>query len=541
MRAFGGGGIETMIALRAWFILTLVAWMFAALLLAVSPAGSAGEVPVAFIAYWAVAVFAASVLARVVARTSGATRVFWTILGAALLFRFAANIGLLDFGLGGFGLFSPPSFNSLAYGTSYSLFYAAILLLVVRVARSITLLAALDTLGVMLFTGLISWHFALAPVGSGMDWRAGLSSLLLARSGPVLDVGLLCLALVVVYSNRGLAPRAFCLAGAFGIFLAADGLCLGLRLEEAGGWPELFWALGISFIGLAALSTEGVTSPVTGPVKQLIVSPRAVAVFWFSPLSPAVQLAFLLAWGAIRPPLPSYVLWGGAVLTLYLALRISLATYASRRLRGEAELLAKSSERDRISRDLHDTLKQCVHSVPMMLAAYQKTRRKDPDKARIILERAMRTSEEASYRVSGPIRELQLGGRTSTLDVRSLLNQLVQDIQYSFAIHVEQDLQSPLASLSSEKLAAAYRITSEALWNAARHSGAKRIKIKTHKIGSVFLLKVNDDGRGFDAEQEAVGMGLSLMRRRAKEAGGELEVISKPGQGTTIQIRFEDE
>lgn len=386
MRALGGRGIETTIALRAWFILTLVAWVFAALFLTVSPASSAGEVPVAFIAYWAVAVFAVSVLARAVVRTGGATRVFWTVAGAALLLRFAANTGLVGLGnVGGFGLSGSLSFNNLAYGASYGLFYVALLLLVVRAARSIALLAVLDTLGVMLFTGLISWHFALSPVASGMEWPS-LKSLLLTRSGPVFDVGLLCLALVVAYSNRSLAPRAFSLAGAFGAFLAADGLCLGLRLDEAGGWPELFWALGISFIGLAALSTDKSTSLVTGSIKQLIVSPRAVAVFWFSPLSPAVQLAFLLAWGAaIRTPLPPYILWGGAFLTLYLALRISLATYASRRLRGEAEQLTKVSERDLISKDLHDTLKQSVHSIPMMLAAYQKTREKDPDKAEIIL------------------------------------------------------------------------------------------------------------------------------------------------------------
>lgn len=516
------------------FVLTLIAWVVSALLLAMSPVSSVGEVSVALIVYWLAAVFAASVLAWAVARTDGMTRVFWAIVGAALLFRLVGNIGPA-------GLFGSSSFDDLAYGTSYVLFSVALLLLVARAARSITLLAALDTLGVMLFTGLISWHFALAPVVSGMDWGTGLKSLLLARSGPVFDVGLLCLALVVAYSNRSLAPRAFSLAGAFGAFLAADGLYLGLRLDQAGGWPELFWALGISLIGLAALTTDENAGPVTGSVKQLIVSPRVVAIFWFSPLSPAVQLAFLLAWGTIRPPLPSYILWGGAVLALYLALRISLGTYTSRRLRGEAEQLAKVSERDRISEDLHDTLKQCVHSVPMMLAAYQKTRDKDPDKAEIILERARRTSEEASYRVSGPVRELQIGGKTSTLDVRSLLDQLVRDIRRSFNIEVEQDLQAPLKGLSPERLAATYRITSEALWNAARHSGAAKIKIKTHNIGSVFLVKVRDDGCGFDTDQQAAGMGLSLMRRRAEETGGELDVISNPDRGTTIQIRFNDE
>lgn len=536
MRALRTESTCTTVALRTWFLLTLVVWVVAVLLLATSPVGLANEVPVRFIAYWIVAVFATAALVNAVICAAGATRVFWVIVSVSLLFRFVGNLTP-----SGFQVFDlvPPLFapNDVAYGASYLLFFVAIGWLVAKSARNIALLATLDSLGVMFFTGLISWHFALSPGTTGAGWDS-LKSLLFARSGPVFDVGLLCLALVVASSDRRLSRRAYPLAASFGAFLIADGLYLGLPPSDgASGWPELFWALGVAFIGLSAMSTNENTCPVT----QLSVSPRVVAAFWFSPLSPAVQLAFLLAWGAIRPPLPSYILWGGAVIALYLALRISLGTYASRRLRGEAKALAKFSERDRISEDLHDTLKQCVHSVPMMLEAYRKARQKDPEAAEDILGRAIQTSGEASYRISGPIRELQIGGETSALDVRSLLGQLLHNVERSFGIKTETDLQAPLHELSPERLAAIYRITSEALWNAARHSGATKIRFETRGIDSVLLVKVLDDGRGFQAEQRADGMGLSLMRRRAEEAGGKLDVVSKPGRGTTIQIRFEDE
>lgn len=530
MRSLGTGTTESLNALRIWFAVTLACWTVAAALLVTDPAELTGRVPVASVAYWVVAVFAAAAVVAATVRTTGATRVFWTVLGAGALLRFVGNAGLSGLRMA--------HLDDVAYGVSYALLYAALLWLVVRAARSITLLAALDTLAVMFFTGLISWHLTLGPAfWAGL---ASLNPLLFARSGPVFDVGLLCLALVVASSDQRLARCALPLAGAFGAFLLADGLYLGLRaytLYEAGGWPELLWGLGIAFIGLAALDT-GESS---GPPARLAVNPRVVAVFWFSPLSPAVQLAFLLAWGTLRPPLPSYLLWGGAVIALYLALRISLGTYASRRLRGEAERRAKMSERDRISEDLHDTLKQCVHSVPMMLEAYRKTREKDPETAEEILVRAMRTSGEASYRISGPVRELRVGGAASALDIRSLLDQLLHDVEHSFGIEVARDLQAPLDGLSPERLAATYRITSEALWNAARHSGARRIRFETRQIGSVLLVKVRDDGRGFDAEERDAGMGLSLMRRRAEEAGGKLDVVSRPGAGTTVQIRFDDE
>lgn len=524
--------------LRASLIVALAFWAAAALLLAISPAILAGEVPVAFIAYWIIAIFAAAALTSAITRTAGAMRAFWIILGAGVLLRFAGSASLAGFRL--FDL-TPPLLapHDVVYGVSSILLFIAILWLVARTARSITLLATLDSLGVMFFTGLVSWHFALGPAAPWTGWDS-LNPLLLARSGPVFDVGLLCLALVVASSNRRLARCAFSLAGAFGAFLVADGLYLGLRtytLYETGGWPELFWALGIAFIGLAALDAG--VGP--GSVAPLAVSPRVVAVFWFSPLSPAVQLAFLLAWGAVRPPLPPYALWGGTVIALYLALRISMGTYASQRLRGEAERRAKVSERDRISEDLHDTLKQCVHSVPLMLAAYRKTREKDPEAAEDILDRALQTSGEASYRISGPVRELQVGGAASALDIRALLDQLLQDVERSFGIKVRRDVQAPLDGLSPERLAAAHRITSEALWNAARHSGARNIRFETRRVGTVFLVKVRDDGRGFDAEEQGAGMGLPLMRRRAEEASGKLDVVSRPGAGTTVQIRFDDE
>ncbi|MGB3684185.1 MAG: histidine kinase, partial [Rubrobacteraceae bacterium] len=376
MRALRTESTGTTVALRAGFLFTLVVWVVAVLLLATSPVGLADEVPLGFIAYWIVAVFTMAALVNAVTRTVGATRIFWTVVGAGLLFRFVANTTIARIQI--FDLV-PPLFvpKDITYGISYALLFGAIIWLVMKAARNIALVATLDTVGVMFFTGLIFWHFALNSTVSGAGWD-DVKSLLLTRSGPVFDVGLLCLVLVVACSDRDLARRAFPLAGAFGAFLVADSLYLGLGpVYQVNSWPELFWALGILMAGLAALVADDDTCP----AAQLTVGPRVVAVAWFSPLSPAVQLALLLAWGAVSPPLPPYILWGGAIVALYLALRISLGAYASQNIQLEAEKLAKVSERDRVSEDLHDTLKQCVHSIPMMLAAYQKTREKDPDAA----------------------------------------------------------------------------------------------------------------------------------------------------------------
>jgi len=59
-------------------------------------------------------------------------------------------------------------------------------------------------------------------------------------------------------------------------------------------------------------------------------------------------------------------------------------------------------------------------------------------------------------------------------------------------------------------------------------------------VGSVVIVRVRDDGRGFDAGDPPPGLGLRYMRRRAEEVGAELDVISTSGRGTTVQLRFDN-
>jgi two-component system, NarL family, sensor histidine kinase LiaS len=54
----------------------------------------------------------------------------------------------------------------------------------------------------------------------------------------------------------------------------------------------------------------------------------------------------------------------------------------------------------------------------------------------------------------------------------------------------------------------------------------------------VLIIRVRDDGRGFDTGKPAAGLGLEYMRRRAGEVGADLDVISTPGRGTSVQVRF---
>ena len=83
-----------------------------------------------------------------------------------------------------------------------------------------------------------------------------------------------------------------------------------------------------------------------------------------------------------------------------------------------------------------------------------------------------------------------------------------------------------------------YLIFKEAVNNIARHSACGKAKITIHVQGSRLVLKIDDDGKGFDVATETDGNGLASMQKRAKDAGGELNVASGPAHGTTITLRL---
>jgi signal transduction histidine kinase len=80
------------------------------------------------------------------------------------------------------------------------------------------------------------------------------------------------------------------------------------------------------------------------------------------------------------------------------------------------------------------------------------------------------------------------------------------------------------------------RIIQEALTNARRHSGASRVSVTLKLEGEDLLAEISDDGQGF-GPGSVPGVGLSSMRERATLIGGELEIESQPGQGTSVRLR----
>lgn len=184
------------------------------------------------------------------------------------------------------------------------------------------------------------------------------------------------------------------MAGFFA-YAIADGMYLGVRSGDSygdAGWSDLFWTLGLVFLALATLRAA------PGGGSRSRIEPRWIFAFWLGPLSPPFHLAVVLVWGATHPPLPAYVAVSGAALFLYLAVRVSLVSFVSRRLGREREETTRRLEQGRVLSELHDTVKQGVHGVSLTLkAAIEAARRGDRDAALGMLDQALKASRETEF------------------------------------------------------------------------------------------------------------------------------------------------
>ncbi|CAN5296835.1 hypothetical protein BH24ACT16_BH24ACT16_10070 [soil metagenome] len=246
-----------------------------------------------------------------------------------------------------------------------------------------------------------------------------------------------------------------------------------------------------------------------------------------------------MVWGIYNPPLPGYVLAVSAGLMAYFALRISLLSYIHKQSDREQVVATRRTEQDRILQELHETVKQGVHGISLTLdSASEAARLGEATVVRDRISRARDTIRETEYQISSPYDELRSRHEEEARAAGSFLCYRLSRFEEYFGIKAHRDLQSPLDDLEEDEMEAVNRIAVEAFWNVARHSRARNLYLESRQVGRVLIVRIRDDGRGFDSSVPSSGMGLLLMNRRAREVGADLDVISKPGVGTTVQLRF---
>lgn len=200
------------------------------------------------------------------------------------------------------------------------------------------------------------------------------------------------------------------------------------------------------------------------------------------------------------------------------------------------EELATLEERNRLARDLHDSIKQQVFSISMNLSAAQELWDKDPLKARQIVETALMIARQSQQELNTLIQTL----RPPQLEQKGLdkaLEELTHLWEKQSRIPIIYQ-QEGMSVLDLEQQQALYRVAQEALSNIARHSGASSASVSLNIQHGYQWLCVRDDGHGFDPQQiSSRGVGLRSMRERVEALGGKF-ILESTSKGTCVQAGF---
>jgi signal transduction histidine kinase len=198
--------------------------------------------------------------------------------------------------------------------------------------------------------------------------------------------------------------------------------------------------------------------------------------------------------------------------------------------------LAKLEERQRLARELHDSVSQALYAIVLDISAAQELRTIDPSRLVEILADARSVAEMGLTEMRSLIFEL----RPEALEREGLVAALSRGIPAVQARHrlpikaslgVEPDI--PLAA--KEVL---YRVAQEALQNSARHAGARNLSVSLDTQSHELFLRVRDDGRGFDPQAAFPGhLGLRSMQERVESVGGVFHIRSNP-HGTEVSVRI---
>jgi PAS domain S-box-containing protein len=210
------------------------------------------------------------------------------------------------------------------------------------------------------------------------------------------------------------------------------------------------------------------------------------------------------------------------------------------RLRVKAEQGAVMHERDRLARELHDSVTQALYSLTLFAeAALDRTRNQQMNVVQEHLEEIELTAHQALKEMRLLLYEL----RSTPLVPEGLAEALRHRLD---AVETRAGVQARLVTGSLESLPAPaeeglYRIAQEALNNVLKHADASTVTVEFRVDPTCIIMEVSDDGRGFD--RDAVlrrgGLGLSTMGERAESLGGALTIASQPGAGTRIEVRIE--
>ena len=200
------------------------------------------------------------------------------------------------------------------------------------------------------------------------------------------------------------------------------------------------------------------------------------------------------------------------------------------------EELTISRERNRMARELHDTLAHTLSGQAVQLEAVKALWKQNPDHAYELLDQAVQSARKGLDETRRAIRSLR-AAPLEDLGLVLSLRDLVEKAAVRGNLKIDLDLPDTDPSLSPDVEQCIYRVAQEAMENVLRHAGASRVTLKFSATPRVELL-VADDGEGFlkDKVDPQSHFGVAGMQEWAESVGGKCVLTSQPGQGTRVLL-----
>jgi len=281
----------------------------------------------------------------------------------------------------------------------------------------------------------------------------------------------------------------------------------------------LWFAIGHAVVGLVVLSQRmAIWGPGTGDLAAQVLVAMAASLFFLWYMA-----------GQEFPP--------GRLTTLFGSRSASAPENLHSRYERQIREAAAQEERNRLARELHDSIKQQIFVIQTAAATVQARFEGDAAGARQALEQVRASAHDAMLEMEVMLDQL----RAEPLENAGLVAALKKQCE-AMGFRSGAPVDFRVGELpASETLRpgaqqAILRVAQEALANIARHARAAHVWVSLAKTPDGVELMIRDDGTGFDPNQVRRGMGTANMHARADEFGGSFELLSRPGEGTSVRF-----
>ncbi|HEY9608854.1 response regulator [Allocoleopsis sp.] len=200
------------------------------------------------------------------------------------------------------------------------------------------------------------------------------------------------------------------------------------------------------------------------------------------------------------------------------------------------EEMAAIEERNRIAREIHDSLGHALTALNVQLQAVASLLTTDPAQAQSFLTQAQRLGKTAMQEVRQSVRTLRADERAEQ-PLEDAIADLAEEFRQVTGITPTTCIQltERLPSLVSKTL---YRVVQEGLTNIYKYAKATQVQIQLVTTGDRVCLTIEDNGKGFNCEQKMTGFGLQGMRERVAALDGDFHLTAKPGAGCQIEVEL---